>query len=50
MTRAEHRRHLYATDPLYRLSKLKANWEDREAYRRAGLRNRRVAGGREWRL
>jgi len=47
--RAIRRRELYAADPLYRLSALKALWEARETMRRAGLRNRRVDGAREWR-
>lgn len=46
--RAAHRRWLYANDPIYRLTKLKANWEDRELRRRLGLVNRRVNGKRVW--
>jgi len=32
--RAARRRHLYATDPIWRLTKLKDNWERRERKRR----------------
>lgn len=46
--RATRRRDLYATDPIYRLTKLKALWEVRERNRRAGLRLRRVNGKRVW--
>lgn len=39
---------LYANDPIWRLTKLKANWEVRERKRRAGLRHRRIDGKRVW--
>ncbi len=32
--RSIRRRHLYATDPIWRLTKLKDNWERRERSRR----------------
>jgi hypothetical protein len=32
--RAELRRHRYSTDPIWRLTKLKDNWERRERKRR----------------
>lgn len=34
MARSERRRSLYATDPIWRLTKLKDNWERRERKRR----------------
>ena len=34
MARSERRRRLYATDPIWRLTKLKDNWERRERKRR----------------
>ena len=46
--RAARRRDLYATDPIYRLTKLKALWEVRERKRREGLKFRRVDGKRVW--
>ncbi len=46
--RAERRRDLYASDPIWRLTKLKAKWEFRERKRRAGLINARVDGKRAW--
>jgi len=45
---ATRRRDLYATDPIYRLTKLKALWEVRERHRRAGRRFCRVDGKRVW--
>lgn len=33
--RADRRRALYATDPIWRLTKLKDNWERRERKRRS---------------
>lgn len=33
--RAARRRHLYATDPIWRLTKNKDNWERRERKRRS---------------
>lgn len=46
--RAKRRRDLYASDPIWRLTKLKAKWEFRERKRRAGLINARVDGKRVW--
>lgn len=34
MTRSDRRRELYRTDPIWRLTKLKDNWERRERKRR----------------
>ncbi len=34
MARAERRRELYRSDPIWRLTKLKDNWERRERKRR----------------
>ena len=45
---ATRRRDLYASDPIYRLTKLKAAWERSERMRRQGLKLRRVGGQRVW--